>query len=117
MKRLSSILLAAAVAAVALAPIEAQAETVGSANFSGIVDHVSANNIKVTDPSTHQSMAFLILPKFNRVFSSDGKTTYQMSAIHAGQYVKVYYDQRMIGGRHADRILLLRQNNSIRRTE
>ena len=116
MKRLSSILLTAAVAVAALAPAGAETK-VGSANFSGIVNHVSVNNIKVTDPRTHQSMSFLILPKFDQVFSEDGKTTYQMRAIHAGQYVKVYYDQRMLGGRHADRILVLRQNNSIRRTE
>lgn len=90
---------------------------VGSANFSGIVDHVSSNNIKVTDPVTHQSLGFMILPKFDRVFSGDGKTTYQMKAIRAGQYVKVYYDQRLFGARHADRILLLRQNNSVKRRE
>lgn len=40
-----------------------------------------------------------------------------MKAIKPGQYVKVYYDQKMLGSRHADRILLLRQNNSIKRTE
>lgn len=62
-------------------------------------------------------MSFVVLPKFDRVFSSDGKTTYQMRAIKAGQYVKVYYDQKMLGARHADRILLLTQNNSVKRTE
>mgnify|MGYP001544263816 CR=1 FL=1 len=34
-------------------------------------------------------------------------------AIKAGQYVKVYYDQKALGIRHADRILLLRQNNMV----
>jgi hypothetical protein len=109
-------ILAMSVAGAALGPAGAVAK-VGSANFSGIVDHVSSNNIKVTDPVTHQSLGFMILPKFDRVFSGDGKTTYQMKAIKAGQYVKVYYDQRMFGARHADRILLLRQNNSIKRRE
>jgi hypothetical protein len=47
------------------------------------------------------------------VFSADGKTTYQMKAIKAGQYVKVYYDQRALGQRHADRILLLTQHNHV----
>ena len=116
MKRLSSLLLAAAILTIALLPAGAQAK-VGSATFSGIVNHVSTNNIKVTDNRTHQSMSFLILPKFNQVFSADGKTTYQMSAIKAGQYVKVYYDQRMLGARHADRILLLTQRNHLKRTE
>lgn len=108
--------LAAAVAVATIAPADA-AGKVGSANFSGIVDHVSSNNLKVTDPVTHQSLSFLIVPKFDQVFSSDGKTTYQMRAIHPGQYVKVYYDQKALGARHADRILLLRQNNAVKRTE
>lgn len=102
--------------AIALAPIGAQAD-VGSATFSGIVNHVSENNIKVTDNRSHQSLSFLILPKFNQVFSADGKTTYQMTAIKAGQYVEVYYDQRMLGARHADRILLLTQGNKIKGRE
>jgi hypothetical protein len=62
-------------------------------------------------------MAFTILPKFDKVFSGDGKTTYQMRAVKAGAYVKVYYDQSFLGMRHADKIYVLRQNNSIRRTE
>jgi hypothetical protein len=116
MKRLSSLLLAAAVTGAALTPIAAQAGARSSV-FTGIVDHVSSNNIKVTDPRNNDSLSFLIVPKFDQVFSSDGKTTYQMKAIHAGQYVKVYYDQKLLGSRHADRILLLRQNNSMKRRE
>lgn len=116
MKILSTLLQATAFMAIALAPIGAQAD-VGSATFSGIVNHVSENNIKVTDNRSHQSLSFLILPKFNQVFSADGKTTYQMTAIKAGQYVKVYYDQRMLGARHADRILLLTQGNKIKGRE
>ena len=94
----------------------ASAETVGSANVSGIVNHVSDNNIKITD-ATGKQLSFLIVPKFDQVFSADGKTTYQMKAIKPGQYVKIYYDQKFLGQRHADRILLLRQNNSVKRTE
>jgi len=115
-KRLSAFLLASAIAVVALAPIGAQAK-VGSATFSGTVSHVSTNNIKVTNTKTHQSLSFLILPKFDQIFSEDGKTTYQMNAIKAGQYVKVYYDQKMLGARHADRILLLTSSNGLKRTE
>ena len=37
-----------------------------------------------------------------------------MKAIKAGQYVKVYYDQKFLGQRHADRILLLAQNNTVK---
>jgi hypothetical protein len=97
----------------ALVAAPVSAATVGSANFSGIVNHVSDNNIKVTDPRSHQALSFLIVPKFDQVFSADGKTTYQMKAVKPGQYVKVYYDQKMLGARHADRILLLTQHNAV----
>ena len=110
MKTLSSFALALMLGGLMLAPASAN---VGSANFSGIVNHVSDNNIKVTDNKTHQTLSFLIVPKFDQVFSADGKTTYQMKAVKAGQYVKVYYDQKMLGQRHSDRILMLRQNNSV----
>ena len=111
MRRLAQLFLTLAITAFAFAP--ATAGTVGSAWFSGIVNHVSDNNIKVTDTKSNQTLSFLIVPKFNKIFSSDGKTTYQMGAIKAGQYVKVYYDQRFLGQRHADRILLLTQGNGV----
>jgi hypothetical protein len=115
MKKLSSLsllLFSLFLGSLAVAP--ASAAKVGSATFSGIVDHVSSNNIKVHNPANNQNLSFLILPKFDRVFSADGKTTYQMRAVKPGQYVKVYYDQKMLGARHADRIMILRQNNSVR---
>jgi hypothetical protein len=101
---------------VTLAPASAEAK-VGSATFTGIVNHVSSNNLKVTDAKQNQTLSFLIVPKFDQIFSDDGKTTYQMKAIKAGQYVKVYYDQKMLGQRHADRIILLHQNNSVKGTQ
>jgi hypothetical protein len=116
MKTVSRVFLTLTIAALAFAPAGARGK-VGSATFSGIVSHVSDNNIKVTDTRSSQSLSFLIWPKFDQVFSSDGKTTYQMKAIHAGQYVKVYYDQRFLGQRHADRILLLTQDNAVKRRE
>lgn len=112
-KRLSALLLAATVAILAFAPATASAK-VGTATFSGIVNHVSDTSIKVTDPKSHKTLSFLIVPKFDQVFSSDGKTTYQMKAIKPGQYVKVYYDQKALGARHADRILLLTQGNMVK---
>jgi hypothetical protein len=114
MKKLSLLLLALFLGSIAAAPASAK---VGSANFSGIVDHVSGNNIKVHNPASNQTLSFLIVPKFDQVFSGDGKTTYQMRAIRAGQYVKVYYDQKFLGQRHADRILIMRQNNSVKGKE
>ena len=115
MKTLSQVLLALVMTSFTVVP--ATAGTVGSANFSGIVNHVSTNNIKVTNPRSHETLSFMILPKFDQVFSDDGKTTYQMKAIHAGQYVKVYYDQKALGMRHADRILLLTSRNQVFRKE
>jgi hypothetical protein len=100
-----------------LVPTFANATQVGDAQFSGIVDHVSADNIKVTDTKHAKSLSFLILPKFDQVFSSDGKTTYQMGDVKAGQYVKIYYDQKALGARHADRILLLTQGNEVKSTQ
>lgn len=76
--------------------------------FYGRVDHVSTNNIKVTDPKSGQSLSFLLLPKFKQVFSDDGKTTYTMSYLHAGTPVEVIYDQTALGARHADKIIVLR---------
>lgn len=79
--------------------------------FYGITVHVSSNNIKVEDPKTKQTLSFELLPKFDQVFSADGKTTYQMKNVKAGQYVGVIYDQKALGMRHADKIYLLNNAN------
>ena len=44
------------------------------------------------------------------LFSEDGKTTYQMAALHRNQLIKVYYDQKFLGQRHADRIEVLNRS-------
>lgn len=82
-----------------------------SSTFYGITKHVSVNNIKVQNPKTHETLSFLLLPKFDQVFSDDGKTTYQMKNVHPGQYVRVTYDQKALGIRHADRIVVLTKQN------
>jgi hypothetical protein len=82
-----------------------------ASTFYGITVHVSTNNIKVQDPKTKQTLSFEILPKFDQVFSADGKTTYQMKDVKAGQYVGVIYDQKALGARHADKIYLLNNAN------
>ncbi len=108
-----AILRAAALAA-ALAPVLAAPHSVAAAQnstFYGITVHVSSNNIKVQDPKTKQVLSFLIVPKFDQVFSADGKTTYQMSKIKPGQYVGIIYDQKALGARHADKIYLLNNAN------
>ena len=56
-------------------------------------------------------MSFAILPKFDQVFSADGKTTYQMSKVKAGQYVGIIYDRKALGMAHADKIYLMNDAN------
>jgi hypothetical protein len=90
-------------------PLTALATT--TSTFYGITVHVSTNNIKVEDPKTKQTLSFVLVPKFDQVFSADGKTTYQMSKVKAGQYVGIIYDQKALGVRHADKIYLLNNAN------
>jgi len=73
----------------------------------GYVVHVSMNNTKVVNSEETQTLSFLILPKFKNVFAADGKTTYQMAQIKRNMLVKVYYDQNLLGQRHADKIYVL----------
>ena len=82
-----------------------------ASTFYGIVVHVSTANIKVQDPRTKQTLSFALVPKFDQVFSANGKTTYQMQAIKAGQYLGIIYDQKALGARHADKIYLLDNAN------
>lgn len=79
--------------------------------FYGITVHVSTDNIKVQDPRTKQTMSFLLVPKFDQVFSANGKTTYQMRKVKAGQYVAVVYDRKALGSAHADKIYLMDNAN------
>ncbi len=82
-----------------------------ASTFYGEVVHVSVNNLKVYDPKNHQTLSFLLTPKFDQVFSSDGKTTYQMKHLKAGQYVGVIYDQKLLGQRHADKVYIMNNAN------
>lgn len=82
-----------------------------NSTFYGITKHVSTSNIKVENPKTNQTLSFEIVPKFDQIFSADGKTTYQMKDVKAGQYVGIIYDQKALGVRHADKIYLLTSAN------
>jgi hypothetical protein len=109
MKRFAIGLIVLLVAAAVLGPGVARAITTNT--FYGITTHVSVNSIKVMDPKNHQELSFEILPKFDQIFSADGKTTYQMKDIKAGQYVGIIYDQKTLGVRHADKIYLMNNAN------
>lgn len=113
MRNLRAIIPALALALAASLPQVAMA----ASTFYGIVEHVSTTNIKVQDPKSKQVLSFGILPKFDQIFSADGKTTYQMKAIKAGQYVGIIYDQKALGARHADKIYLMNNANEKIKTE
>jgi hypothetical protein len=100
-------LAALALLALTLAPNAAWA----ASTFYGLTVHVSANNIKVEDPRTKQVLSFEIVPKFDQIFSGDGKTTFQMKDVRPGRYVGIIYDQRALGVRHADKIYLMNNAN------
>lgn len=101
----------AATALLLTATLFAPLAALAANTFYGITVHVSTSNIKVEDPKTKQTLSFDLVPKFDQIFSADGKTTYQMNHIKAGQYVGVIYDQKALGIRHADKIYLLNNAN------
>jgi len=90
-----------------LVVIPANANSYGSAHFDGEISHVSTNNIKVINPKTHESLSFLLTPHFKQIFSRDGNET-GMASLRAAEFVKVYYDQKFLGQRYADRIYIVR---------
>ena len=81
--------------------------------WTGYVVHVSTDNIKVINSEGTQTLSFLILPKFKEVFSGDGKTTYQMAQVKRNMLVKVYFDQNLLGSRHADKIYVINDDGQI----
>ncbi|MBV8244743.1 MAG: hypothetical protein JOZ38_02370 [Candidatus Eremiobacteraeota bacterium] len=88
-----------------------------SSKFWGEAVHVSTTNIKVYNPKDKRALSFVLTPKFDQVFSADGKTTYQMKDVKTGQYVEVIYDQKALGMRHADKILIMKNDNEVKGTQ
>lgn len=100
--------LTAVVISVALAAPQA---ALAASTFYGQVVHVSVQNIKVYNPHNRQTLSFILTPKFDQVFSANGKTTYQMKHVKSGQYVGIVYDQKALGMRHADKIYIMNNAN------
>ena len=73
--------------------------------FIGTVTHVSANNLKVKDPQNGQELGFVLTPHFNAAYKH-GKTA-QMNFLKPGAPVEVIYDQKALGIRHADKVIML----------
>jgi hypothetical protein len=74
----------------------------------GTVQHVSSDNIKIKDQATGKTLSFVMTPHFDKVFTKDGKTA-QMSFLKNGTPVEILYDQKMLGTRHADKIIVLKR--------
>jgi hypothetical protein len=91
--------------ALALAPTPAQADL---NIWTGKVVHVSTTNIKIHNTDGNVTLSFLLVPHFKQVFSDDGKTTQQMATLKPGTWVTIYYDQDLLGARHADKIIVLK---------
>lgn len=99
----------------AVAPLAPQLASAGQTNnWYGEVVHVSMDNVKVNDPRIHQTLSFIVTPKFDQIFSANGKETYQMKDLKNGQYVRVVYDQKALGMRHADKIFILDNANQLK---
>lgn len=79
--------------------------------WTGQVIHVSTTNIKIENDqgvqTCDQVLSFLLVPRFNQVFSDEGNTTLQMTDVKPGMWVTIYYDQSALGARHADKIVVL----------
>jgi hypothetical protein len=113
MKRITALVFMASQLFLA-ATVSAPAQTKLNNEFQGRVVHISTNNIKVYDPTAHETLSFLLVPKFDRIFSSDGKTTYEMARLRPGRWVRVYFDQKFLGARHADRIIVFNSLGELR---
>jgi hypothetical protein len=104
-------------ASVFMAALAVPQTALAASTFYGNVVHVSVDNVKVYNPKTHQTLSFLVTPKFSNIVDPDGKPTYQMKDLKPGQYVEVVYDQKALGVRHADRIVIMRSNNTAARKQ
>jgi hypothetical protein len=90
----SGVLIATALVSV---PLRASAGT-----LVGTVMHVSTTDIEVQGQHG-KTLRFVIAPEFNKIFSSDGKTTVQMTRLKPGTPVTVQYHDT-IGILHPDKI-------------
>ncbi len=90
----------------------ASAVKAGSQVYEGLVKHISTSSLQVFNPTTKKTLSFVLVPRFGNVFKKDGRTSASVSDLQAGQYVKVYYDQKALGVVHADRILIMSSNNT-----
>jgi len=74
--------------------------------FEGVVTHISSNNIKVkgTEAGKTEVLSFEYVPRIGKTLHSGGHVTTDQKALHVGEYVRVTYDQKLLGLRHADAV-------------
>jgi hypothetical protein len=77
---------------------------VSAGTLVGTVMHVSTTDIQVKGRGG-KTVDFIIVPEFNRIFSSDGKTTVQMTTLKPGTPVTVDYTDTL-GILHPNKIVI-----------
>ncbi|MDQ2857371.1 MAG: hypothetical protein M3R53_01800 [Candidatus Eremiobacteraeota bacterium] len=89
------------------APLGAAAKSSDHRTFDGTVVHISGDNIKVkgTEGGKQQILSFLYVPRIGKVAHSGGQVTKTQEKLHVGEYVRVTYDQKLLGVRHVDSIM------------
>ncbi len=89
------------------APLSAVAASSAHRTFDGTVVHISGNNIKVkgTEGGKEQTLSFLYVPRIGKIAHSGGQVTKTQEKLHVGEYVRVTYDQKLLGMRHADSVM------------
>jgi hypothetical protein len=89
-----------------LAPAAAGAASSDHRTFDGTIVHISTNNVKVKglEGGQMQTLSFLYVPRIGKLTHNGGEVTRDQKALHEGEYVRVMYDQKALGIRHADAI-------------
>ncbi len=74
--------------------------------FDGTIVHISSDNIKVKgmEGGQMQTISFLYVPRLGKMTHNGGKVTRDQKMLHEGEYVRVTFDQKALGVRHADDI-------------
>jgi len=82
------------------------AESSDHRTFDGVVTHISTNNIKVKgiEAGKTQVLSFEYVPRIGKTLHSGGHVTTDQKMLHVGEYVRVTYDQKFLGLRHADAV-------------
>jgi len=87
-------------------PVAANAASSDHRTFDGTIVHISSDNIKVKgmEGGQMQIISFLYVPRVGKLTHNHGEVTRDQKMLHEGEYVRVTYDQKALGIRHADDI-------------